>query len=205
VTLLSRGTAVARRGVLGGVREAHGGRAAIRLRVAGVVLLLVHLALVGWLTLRPVDVTWVTAANLRPLAVIRADLAHGPLYAAREIGEGLALLAPLGVLLPVAGGRLQVSPVPSLVRTTAAGALISLAIELVQTGVPGRVADVDAVILNTAGVALAHMLCVPLGRNVLRHRVSAPAVVPQGDHSQVPQDDPAQGVTPTIPRVGIAP
>ncbi|MFC5152761.1 VanZ family protein [Streptomyces amakusaensis] len=149
-------------------RQGTGGSAVIRVRVAGVLLLLVHLLLVGWLTLRPLDVPWVTAANLEPLATVKANLVLGPAEAVRRIGGGLLLLAPLGVLLPLASGRLAVSPLGSLARTTAAGALISLAIELAQTGVPGRVLNVDSLLLNTAGVALTHLLVVPVGRARLR-------------------------------------
>lgn len=176
-----------------------GGSAAIRVRVTGGVLLVAHLALVAWLTLRPLDVPWVTPPNLRPLATIRADLALGRFEAARRIGGGLALLAPLGVLLPMAHGRLRVSPVASLIRTLAAGALVSLGIALLQTGVPGRVVDVDTLLLNTAGVALAHLAIVPAGRSLLRHRAE------RRDRPAARQEDPPQGRTPTIPRVNIAP
>jgi len=196
--------------VLGFVqRQGSGGSAAFRFRVAGVILLLVHLLLVAWLTLRPLDVVWVTAANFEPLAGIKADLALGPVQAAKRIGEGLLLLAPLGVLLPMAGGKLTVSPLASLVRTVAAGVLISLAIELLQTGVPGQVVDVDSLLLNTAGVTLAHLVFVPVGRARLRRRRAArraaraggPGVVPEG----ALREEASQGATPTIPRVGIAP
>jgi VanZ family protein len=168
----------------------------------------VHLLLVGWLTLRPLDVLWVTAANTRPLAGIRADLALSATQAARRIGEGVLLLAPLGVLLPMVGGRLFVSPWASLARTVTAGALISLGIELLQTGVPGQVVDVDSMLLNTAGVALAHLMVVPAARARLRrrrfrtvHRTPGPGNEPEG----TPWDDASQGATPTIPRVGLAP
>ncbi|MFF6993576.1 VanZ family protein [Streptomyces sp. NPDC008313] len=176
-----------------------GGNAVNRVRVAGGVLLAAHLALVAWIALRPLDVPWVSAANLRPFAGIRADLALGPRQAAHRIGEGLALLAPLGVLLPLAGGRLAVSRLGSLARTVAAGALISLGIELLQTGVPGQVVDVDSILLNALGVAVAHLAVVPAVRAALRRRVETregPAVL---------REEPAQGRTPTIPRVGIAP
>ncbi|MFJ8358925.1 VanZ family protein [Streptomyces sp. NPDC093984] len=176
-----------------------GGSAAIRVRVAGGVLLVAHLALVAWITLRPLDVPWVRPANLHPFAGIRADLALGWPAAARRIGEGLALLAPLGVLLPVTGGRLVVSPLASLARTVAAGTLISVGIELLQTGVPGQVVDIDAILLNTVGVALAHLLVVPVARFRLRRRMESHGL---GAH---PREEPAQGRTPTIPRVGIAP
>ncbi|MHC3468178.1 VanZ family protein [Streptomyces sp. 7R007] len=176
-----------------------GGSAAIRIRVTGSVLLVAHLAFVAWLTLRPLDVPWVAPANLRPLAGLRADLALGPVEAARRIAEGLALLAPLGVLLPAAHGRLWASPLGSLVRTVAAGALVSLGIVLLQTGVPGRVADVDSLLLNTVGVTVAHLAVVPALRVRLRRRS-------ERDHgATVRQEEAAQGRTPTIPRVGMAP
>lgn len=179
----------------------NGGSAGIRVRVAGGVLLVAHLALVAWITLRPLDVPWVSAANLRPLAGIRADLSLGWQEAARRIGESLALLAPLGVLLPLAGGRLRVSPLASLARTVAAGTLISLAIELLQTGVPGQVVDIDSILLNTLGVAVAHLAVVPAARSRLRRRAAArPSLHPWEESLHQ-----GQGRTPTIPRVGIAP
>lgn len=167
--------------------------------MAGGVLLVAHLALVAWITLRPLDVPWVSAANLRPFAGIRADLALGWQEAARRIGEGLALLAPLGVLLPMAGGRLTVSPLASLARTVAAGALLSLGIELLQTGVPGQVVDIDSILLNALGVALAHLAIVPVVRGRLRRRAET------RHRAALPREEAPQGRTPTIPRVGIAP
>ncbi|WPO71836.1 VanZ family protein [Streptomyces sp. KN37] len=182
------------------MRHGSGGRvAAIRFRAAGGFLLVAHLLLVGWITLRPLDVPWVSAANLRPLAGIKADLALGGLHAARRIGEALLLLAPLGVLLPLAGGRLVVSPWGSLVRTVAAGALLSLGIELLQTGVPGQVVDIDSLLLNTLGVALAHVAVVPAARARLRRHDDPRRV------TALLREEAPQGSTPTIPRVGIAP
>lgn len=86
------------------VRHSSDGQTVIHFRAVGVTLLVAHLLFVGWLTLRPLDVPWITAANFEPLAGIRADLALGPAEAARRIGGALLLLAPLGVLLPMAGG-----------------------------------------------------------------------------------------------------
>ncbi|MGR8008690.1 VanZ family protein [Streptomyces hypolithicus] len=174
----------------------------LRFRVTGGFLLLAHLLFVGLLTLRPLDVPWVTAPNFQPLAGIKADLALGPALAARRICEGLLLLAPLGVLLPMAGGRLFVSRVGSLARTAAAGALCSLGIELLQTGVSGQVVDVDSVLLNTAGVALAHLSCVPVWRGRLRRRQQRYVSAGAGLSARA---EASQGATPTIPRVGIAP
>ncbi|MEV8122983.1 VanZ family protein [Streptomyces sp. NPDC085944] len=173
-----------------------GGSVALRIRVTGGVLLVAHLAFVAWYALRPLDVPWVLPPNLEPFAGIRADLALGGVQAAHSLAGGLALLAPLGFLLPMAGGRWAVSPLASLLRTTAAAALLSVGIELLQTGVPGQVVDIDSVLLNTVGVALAHLVVVPAGRARLRRRYR---------QEDVPQEEPAQGRTPTIPRVGIAP
>ncbi|MEU0359464.1 VanZ family protein [Streptomyces sp. SID2119] len=188
------------------VRQGSDGQTVIHFRAAGVTLLLAHLLLVGWLTLRPLDVPWITAANFEPLASIRADLALGPVEAARRIGGALLLLAPLGVLLPMAGGRIFVSPWVSLLRTVAAGALISLAIELGQTGVPGQVVDIDSVLLNTAGVVLVHLLVVPVCRARLRRR-GVPGVrdLPRYRQETRLRDEAPGGSTPTITRVGIAP
>ncbi|MEU9189999.1 VanZ family protein [Streptomyces sp. NPDC048484] len=183
----------------------NGGTAVIRVRAAGGLLLVAHLALVAWVTLRPLDVPWVSAANLRPFAGIRADLAMGPEAAARAIGKGLLLLAPLGVLLPLAGGRLAVSPLLSLLRTVAAGALLSLAIELLQTGVPGQVVDVDSLLLNTVGVALVHLAVVPAARAGLRRRARTRSRAASVHRRGQPAQETAQGLTPTIPRVGVAP
>lgn len=186
---------------MGGVQRQGfiGGNAAIRVRAAGGVLLVAHLAFVAWFTLRPLDVPWVMPPNLTPLAGIRADLALGWPGAARRIAEGLVLLAPLGVLLPAAHGRLEASPLGSLIRTAAAGSLVSLGVLLLQTGVPGRVPDVDSLLLNTVGVMLAHLAVVPVSRSWLRRRFERHA------RAAVPQEEAAQGRTPTFPRVGIAP
>ncbi|MFJ2820168.1 VanZ family protein [Streptomyces toxytricini] len=167
----------------------------LRLRLLGGALLVAHLLLVGWLTLRPLDVPWAAAANLTPFEGIRADLENGPVAAARRIGGGLALLAPLGVLLPLAGGSLAPSPLAawsSLVRTAAAGVLVSIGIEMLQSSVPGRVVDVDSVLLNTVGVVLAHLAVVPAARARLRRTRAARA-------------EASQGSTPRIARVGLGP
>ncbi len=179
----------------------YGGTPALRYRyrLAGCVLLVVHLLTVGWLALRPLTVPWVSAAHLEPLATIRADLALSPWEAARAIGAGVLLLAPLGVLLPWARGRLTASPLGSLTRTVFTSAMVSLALQVVQSGVVGQVLDVDALLLNVTGVAAVHLAVVPAARARLRRR---------GDERRpepIRREESPQGVTPTIPRVRIAP
>ncbi|MET9149913.1 VanZ family protein [Streptomyces griseoflavus] len=173
-----------------------GGIAASRVRVTGGLLLAAYLAFVAWYTLRPLDVPWVMPANLRPFDGIRGDFALGWTTGLRRTAEAMALLAPLGVLLPMAGGRLAVSRLGSLIRTMTATALVSLAVELLQTVVPGQVVDIDSLLLNTAGAALAHAAVVPAGRAWLRRGAGDTALLPE---------EAAQGRTPTIPRVGLAP
>lgn len=167
------GTTAERVGVLNDVQRLGSGgptSSASRIRLVGLLLLAAHLCLVGWLALRPLAVPWVAPANLRPLATIRTDLADGPRAALEGLGGGLLLLAPLGVLLPLATGRLHRRLPGTLARTVFAGAMVSVVLTLAQTGVPGHVADVDSVLLNTTGVALSAGLVFPPLRRWLRHR-----------------------------------
>ncbi|GAA2395679.1 VanZ family protein [Streptomyces glaucosporus] len=179
-------------------RRHRGGSAVHRIRTAGFVLLCCHLLFVGWLTLRPLSVPWVAPANLRPFASIHADLVSGPRAALEGVGGGLALLAPLGVLLPMVAGR-PASRLGSWARTVFAAGMVSLGIELAQPAVPGQVADVDALLLNTTGAALVHLVCYPALRARLR------AAEDGSGAGDLRPDDGDQGATPRTPRVGIAP
>ncbi|MFI9204668.1 VanZ family protein [Streptomyces sp. NPDC053048] len=182
-------------------RHGYGGTPALRYRyrVAGCVLLAVHLLVLGWLALRPLTAPWVTPARLEPLATIRADLALSPWDAARSIGAGVLPFAPLGVLLPWAGGRIAASTPVSLARTVFTSAMISLALQVVQSGVVGQVLDVDALLMNVTGVTVAHLAVVPAVRARLRRRGEAGPTLP------LRREEADRGLTPTIPRVGIAP
>lgn len=174
-----------------------GDRSAHRIRATGLVLLCAHLLLVGWVTLRPLAVPWVTPANLHPLSTIRAELAAGPWEAAEGLAGSLLLLAPLGPLLPMVKRQLTGSWTASFVRTVCTGLMLSVAIALLQTNVPGRTFDVDRLLLNAAGVAIGHVLLVPALRARLRRRY-------RGTRSPYGRPD-SQGGTPNISRVRIAP
>ncbi|WP_344833523.1 VanZ family protein [Actinocorallia longicatena] len=77
------------------------------------------------------------------------------------IGGNLALLAPMGVLLPLISRRLR-----GLFRITFLVALVSTGIEVVQGNlISGRTFDVDDIILNVAGAVIAYLV---LGRGVGR-------------------------------------
>ncbi|MEU1419425.1 VanZ family protein [Kitasatospora sp. NPDC005751] len=130
------------------------------LRLVGLVGLTLHLALAGWLVLRPLPVAWVYDANLTPLASLRSSTAW------QVLGE-LLLLAPLGVLLPLAGGRLRAPWLPSFLRTTGASALLATALEFLSSWAPGHILNVDHILLASVGVAIVHLALVPGCRSLL--------------------------------------
>ncbi|WP_254665961.1 VanZ family protein [Streptomyces sp. WMMB 322] len=203
------------RGVIGGVqRHGRGGdtaASASRTRVAGLVLLIAYLTVAGWLALRPLPVPWVAPPNLQPFATIRSDLAEGSLDALRGLARDVALLAPLGVLLPLASGRAERPLAVVCARTVCVGALVSSAMLLLQSGVPGHSVNVDSVLLNTAGVALSCLLVFPLVRAWLRRRsTGVPPWTGSVPGAAVPdalplRDEAGGGAPPRTARVGIAP
>lgn len=208
-------------------RHGHSAVSVSRIRTAGVVLLIGHLLIVGLLTLRPRAVPWVSPANLHPFASIRADLEAGPQAALEGIGGELLLLAPLGLLLPLIGFRLHRGLLRTGAQMVLAGTLISLVLALLQTGVPGHVVNVDAAMLNAAGVPLAHLLFYPPLRAALRRtsadrsRTGAGATAGRRADGRAGErraggnpkeqtriglrEEGTQGATPRPSRVGIAP
>ncbi|MEE1927903.1 VanZ family protein [Streptomyces sp. TRM 70351] len=174
------------------------GRTAARVRTAGRVLLAGYLLVAGWLTLRPRSVPWVDPVNVTPLATLRAEWAAGAQEALAQLSGDLLLLAPLGALLPLASGTLG-PRLFSFARTVGAVALVSLAVEVVRTSVPGQTGNVDALLLNTAGAALAHVVLSPFVRELFRRADAAHRAGAAG------ATEPPRGRTPSSPRVGIAP
>ncbi|CAM5691320.1 VanZ family protein OS=Streptomyces antimycoticus OX=68175 GN=SANT12839_042420 PE=4 SV=1 [Streptomyces antimycoticus] len=76
--------------------------------------------------------------------------------------------------------------------------MAALGVALLRSEMTGQIMNVDSVLLNTVGVALAHVLVVPAVRTRLRRRADRGRAAPL-------RDDGALAPTPTIPRVGIAP
>ncbi|WP_051755249.1 VanZ family protein [Kitasatospora purpeofusca] len=151
--------------------------------------LALHLLLLGWLVLRPLPVAWVYDANLTPLASLRFS------SAGQLLGE-LLLPAPLGVLLPLAGGRLGTPWLPSFLRTTGASALLATALEFLSSWAPGHVLNVDHILLAVVGVAATHLALVPAGRVLLQRRAAGPL----GPVDHASQPDPAPAPLPvTVP------
>jgi glycopeptide antibiotics resistance protein len=141
-----------------------------RARGLGLLLIAAHLALVVWLAFRPISAAWMADANLTPFATIRSELHAGTAHAYLELARGLLLLAPLGVLLPLAGGRVDAPALPSFLRTLLTGLLIATGVELFQSSLTSHLLDVDDILLAGAGMALAHLLVVPASRAALRRR-----------------------------------
>ena len=87
-------------------------------------------------------------AQLVPFHTIRDQLSEGGLQAAQVFGNVL-LFVPFGFALPLVWERARRAHV-----TIAAGALVSLAVELTQLFVPTHTTDVDDLLLNILGTAL---------------------------------------------------
>ncbi|TDU06225.1 VanZ like protein [Streptomyces sp. 846.5] len=139
-------------------------------RRLGLLLLAVHLGLVLWSAFRPVSSAWMADTNLTPFATVRSEVSAGTAHAYLELLRGLLLLAPLGLLLPLAGGRLHASTPSSFLRTVFAAVLIATGLELLMSTLTSHLLDVDDVLLAAVGVALTHLAVVPATRAALRRR-----------------------------------
>jgi hypothetical protein len=138
-------------------------------RTLRVVAVLVALAALGvfcyWagrFTLTPIHDHGQAVGNTHPGRTLRFYLDRQSIReAVLQIGGNLALLAPLGILLPVVFTRLR-----GIVRVTLVALVVSLAIEVAQGAlIEGRAFDADDVILNVIGVILMYLI---VGRRVAR-------------------------------------
>ncbi|MFC8451356.1 VanZ family protein [Kitasatospora sp. NPDC057223] len=157
-----------------------------RLRATGAAALAVHLAMVAWVVLRPLPVTWVYDTNLTPFGSVRRALALGEASGLWQIACELLLLAPVGVLLPLAGGRLRTPWLLSFLQVTGVSVLLATGLEVLSSWAPGHVLDVDHILLAVLGASCTHLLVVPAGRALLRGRparVRVPAPVPAADRT----------------------
>lgn len=174
-------------------------------RPVGAVLVTAHLSAVYWLIWRSADGPWAAAGSASPLGTIRTYLALGPMAAVGHLGGALLLLAPLGFLLPLAVGGVNAHPLGSFARTTFAGMMLAFGTEVVRAGLSGQVFDLDVLLLNTAGVALAHLAVVPAARAALRRRGWGRAPTP----SWPPDDEPPTSRPPEpsrpLPAVELVP
>lgn len=172
------GTFSTRSCVLPGVQHHRpGGRAAFRIRAVGLLLLAGYLVFLGWLALRPVSVPWVAPSNIELFATIEPELEQGPLHALRSLGGDLALLAPLGVLLPLSSGSCG-SRTGSFFRTVIAAGMLACGMEALRSAVPGQLANIDSALLYTTGAALTHLLLYPVVRALFRRMSPATSSPP---------------------------
>ncbi|WP_280696178.1 VanZ family protein [Kitasatospora sp. GP82] len=170
-------------------------------RRLGLSLLTAYLVIAGWFILRPLAVGWTAPANLTPFASVDQAMAIGGLAGARQLAAGLLPLAPLGILLPLAGGRLRIGWLPSFLHTVGGSALLATALEILKGWTPGHVLDVDNILLGTLGVAATHLTFVPAGRTRLRTRATA-APVPRAPAPPAPslaEPDPAPAPAGHVP------
>lgn len=152
-------------------------------RRLGLLLLAVHLGLVLWTAFLPVSAAWMADTNLTPFATVQIELAAGTGHAYLELLRSVLLLAPLGVLLPLAGGDRSATTLSSFVRTLLGGMLIAIALEGLQSTLTSHLLNVDDVLLAGVGIALAHLAVVPAARAALRRRDrsrEAGALLPSG-------------------------
>ena len=68
-----------------------------------------------------------------------------------NVAGNAAMFIPGGIILPIVYRQLN-----SFGKTVAAGALISLCIEILQLPFPSRASDIDDLILNTLGTAVGY-------------------------------------------------
>lgn len=136
-------------------------------RVVVALLALAGLAVFGAvlakLTLTPVpEAAGDATGNVEPGASLRFYLDRPSVKAALvQVGGNLALMMPLGVILPVLSRRLR-----GPIRLALVVGLFSLSIEVAQGAfVVGRAFDADDVLLNAAGAVLAYLL---VGRRLAR-------------------------------------
>ena len=68
-----------------------------------------------------------------------------------NVAGNAAMFIPGGIVLPIVYRQLN-----GFGKTVAAGALISLCIEILQLPFPSRASDIDDLILNTLGTAVGY-------------------------------------------------
>lgn len=110
--------------------------------------------LIGGVTLQP----GYRLLNLTPFVWLRETYAMGFAQMVQQLAMNVAMLIPMGLLLPAACRRMRV-----WWRTAAAIALFMLAVETIQYFI-GRSADIDDLIMNTAGGIIGYGLFWLAGR-----------------------------------------
>ncbi|WP_370092909.1 VanZ family protein [Streptacidiphilus sp. MAP12-20] len=156
-------------------------------RRLGLLLLTVHLAVLLWIALHGSPSVWLADSNLTPFASVRLELAAGTGHAYLELLGSLLALAPLGVLLPLAGGRLDSPLLTSFTRTLLAGVLVATGQEVLQTTLSLRLLNVDDILLACLGIALTHLAVVPAARSWLRRRVGSRPHAPETGPESTPE------------------
>lgn len=123
------------------------------------ILATLYLLALAWIVLTPAAVagqaTGIVTVFARALQGIGVPFDIG--YPLLEFTANIALFVPFGALAVVAL-PLRMPGRVSMVVVTATGSLTSIAIELIQLLVPGRVSALSDVIANTLGTAVGFAL-----------------------------------------------
>lgn len=92
-----------------------------------------------------------------------------------NVTGNVAMFIPSGIILPILYRKLD-----RFRKVVAAGALISLCIEILQLPLSTRTSDINDLILNTAGTAIGYGIYA-LAKSVIRRKASAPSDQHGGD------------------------
>ena len=134
-------------------------RAAAVLTALWRILAALYVIALAWIVLTPAEVagqaTGIVTVFARALQGIGVPFSVG--YPLLEFTANIALFVPFGALAVVAL-PLRMPSRASMLAVIATGSLASIAIELTQLLVPGRVSALSDVIANTAGTAIGFAL-----------------------------------------------
>ncbi|HEY0738347.1 MAG TPA: VanZ family protein [Herpetosiphonaceae bacterium] len=135
---------------------------AMRRSILALVLLAIYLVVLLTLTMAPTRRLPIQMVNLIPFKTILAGIQRGGLLFNVNVLGNIVAFVPLGVLVPALSRRLSV---PAAVL--AAGAFVSVSIEVLQWLFARRVADIDDVILNVVGALMGYGCALLLAKDVL--------------------------------------
>lgn len=148
-------------------------------RIVLALVTLVYLGFVSWVTLRaePYDDTVDSWIDLVIAAFSRDQRTAWITFGMVEFTANIFMFVPVGVLLTLLLGRKR------WWLAALGGFALSLAIELVQLGIPSRVSDPRDVISNGLGTTLGAIACFVVTGIVARKRSSAAILANRGTAS----------------------
>lgn len=137
---------------------------------------LAYLGFIGWVTLRaePYDDSIDSWIDLLIAAFSRDQRTAWITFGLVEFAANIFLFVPMGVLLTLLVGRHR------WWAAALGGFALSLAIELVQLGIPSRVSDPRDVLSNGIGTTVGAISCVVVAALLVTRRGSTAALAGRG-------------------------